>query len=296
MYVPSIARYIHRKNKKGKEPPIKLAGIGLGNGWIDASIQGPAMIDYAWWHGLINTSTKINLQNEWKNCETHHAQQPSPFHPFTTPDECGIMQAILEAAGSNSKLVSPGSGPNTYDVTTWDPYDDIASTKGYTLFDFFNDERVQKAIHAPTHMNNNTHTEWRLCIPGEGRRRRMFFTDSNNKLLLDDDRPITVVPYIAELLDSDAGIRVLVYNGDRDMSCCAQGSELALNGMEWILRLELGRQQSRSLDSRRPACGLCQSGERFRVCGGLQQRSFSSYESTRPCVGSDREICSEPTV
>eukprot|EP00978_Attheya_sp_CCMP212_P047793 scaffold430870_cov90-Attheya_sp.AAC.1 len=82
-------------------------------------------------------------------------------------------------------------------------------------------------------MNNNTYTEWRVCIPGEGRRRRMLFTDSNNKLLLDDDRPITVVPYIAELLDSNAGIRVLAYNGDRDMSCCAQGSELALNGMEW---------------------------------------------------------------
>lgn len=52
------------------------------------------------------------------------------------------------------------------------------------------------------------------------------------KLLLDQDRPVSVVPYVADLLD-DAGIRVLVYNGDRDMTTNAQGSELLLDSMEW---------------------------------------------------------------
>lgn len=37
---------------------------------------------------------------------------------------------------------------------------------------------------------------------------------------------------IAELLD-DAKIDVLVYNGDRDMACCAQGSEAVLDNLEW---------------------------------------------------------------
>jgi hypothetical protein len=41
-----------------------------------------------------------------------------------------------------------------------------------------------------------------------------------------------MMPYIAELLD-DAKIQVLVYNGDRDLSTCAQGSEMLLNSMEW---------------------------------------------------------------
>ena len=40
------------------------------------------------------------------------------------------------------------------------------------------------------------------------------------------------MPWISELLD-DAGIDVLVYNGDRDMSCCVQGSEKLLNEMTW---------------------------------------------------------------
>jgi hypothetical protein len=41
-----------------------------------------------------------------------------------------------------------------------------------------------------------------------------------------------MMPYIAELLD-DARIQVLIYNGDRDLSTCAQGSEMLLNSMEW---------------------------------------------------------------
>jgi hypothetical protein len=41
-----------------------------------------------------------------------------------------------------------------------------------------------------------------------------------------------MMPYIAELLD-DAKIQVLIYNGDRDLSTCAQGSEMLLNSMEW---------------------------------------------------------------
>ena len=50
--------------------------------------------------------------------------------------------------------------------------------------------------------------------------------------MLDDDRPISMLPYMAELLD-DAGIRVVVYNGDRDLSTCAQGSEILLDSMNW---------------------------------------------------------------
>lgn len=53
----------------------------------------------------------------------------------------------------------------------------------------------------------------------------------HRKLYMMNDRPIDVVPYLADLLE--AGIPVLVYNGDRDMTTCATGSELLLNGMEW---------------------------------------------------------------
>jgi hypothetical protein len=72
---------------------------------------------------------------------------------------------------------------------------------------------------------------WRGCIPGAGRR-RLLDQHQQRRLYLEQDRPISVVPYIAELLD-DAKIQVLIYNGDRDLSTCAQGSEMLLNSMDW---------------------------------------------------------------
>lgn len=102
-----------------------------------------------------------------------------------------------------------------YDVTTWDPYAVILDGNT-TIQNFFQNRRVQELLHAPTDV------VWLGCIPGAGRRRLS---------LLEQDRPISTLPYIAELLDEK--VRVLVYNGDRDLSTCAQGSEMLLDSMEW---------------------------------------------------------------
>jgi carboxypeptidase C (cathepsin A) len=58
---------------------------------------------------------------------------------------------------------------------------------------------------------------------GGGSRRRLQY--------MDNDRPWSVVPYVADLVDH--GVPVLVYNGDRDMTTNMVGSELLLNRMEW---------------------------------------------------------------
>jgi hypothetical protein len=51
------------------------------------------------------------------------------------------------------------------------------------------------------------------------------------QLYMQEDRPFSVVPYLADLLD--AGIPIVVYNGDRDMTTNMVGTELLLNQMEW---------------------------------------------------------------
>jgi hypothetical protein len=252
MYVPSIAHRIYQENQKlasGVEDGVdrrhlNLKGIALGNGWVDARVQGPATIDYAYWHGMIDEDTRDNLHAEWARCQAKGpAYRPDPpFHPFNVPDDCAMMEGVLRAAGAGI-FQDAGSvnypltyGPNTYDITTWDPYGVILD--GNTTFNlFFNDRRIKKILHAPLE------TEWAGCIPGAGRRRRLSAEPSDSfssashhrrhrKLILENDRPISTIPYIAELLD-DAGIRVLVYNGDRDLSTNAQGSEMLLNSMDW---------------------------------------------------------------
>jgi hypothetical protein len=186
---------------------------------MDGRIQGSTVIDYAFWHGMIDMATRTLLHQEWQKCVVRGTRMASPLHPFTTPDECGIMDAVLKASG---KGLLPQRNPNTYDVTTWDTYPVLDSDDTHTTFArFFNDDLVKEALHAPADV------EWRGCIPGAGRRRLRRLA------LLDNDRPLSVAPYLAQLMD-DAKIRVLVYSGDRDMSTNPAGAELVLNGMtEW---------------------------------------------------------------
>ena len=102
---------------------------------------------------------------------------------------------------------------------------------GGTISRFFNDPGVRESLNAPSLIE---YPFWQACIPGSGRRRRLE-SDHHNKrelLYLDNDRPLSVVPYIAELLD-DAKIDILLYNGDLDLACNAQSTQLSLESMEW---------------------------------------------------------------
>jgi hypothetical protein len=178
----------------------------------------------------------------------HPIYVTSHIHNNIVPDECGIMAAIAKAAGGN---LLPGRSFNIYDVTTFDAYGTLSHVKNGTIEDstnsrFFNNARVKQALNAPDE------TLWMGCIPGAGRRRYLRAKEPvspqendaadfiyevppeyyPSEPLLEQDRPISTAPYIAELLD-DAKIDVLIYNGDRDMACCAQGSEAVLDNMKW---------------------------------------------------------------
>ena len=140
MYIPSIAHEIHLQNKIISLSPaspgvvdasvipqlqdkidssrisrvIPIRGLAIGNGWIDAKIQGPTTIDFAWWHGLIDLQDHRNLHAKWDKCinELILDSAEIPFHPFTVPDECGITTAVMKASGSKFM----------YDVTAPDAY------------------------------------------------------------------------------------------------------------------------------------------------------------------------------
>jgi carboxypeptidase C (cathepsin A) len=123
MYVPSVAYYIHEQNVRiqndasSKEHHINLAGIGVGNGWIDPMIQGPASIDFLFWHGMIDKYTAQELHRSWENCMSGATMTKYPFHEFTTPDECGLGGAALLQVGDG--LLDWGT-PNVYDLSTFD--------------------------------------------------------------------------------------------------------------------------------------------------------------------------------
>ena len=189
---------------------------------MDPAIQGPATIDYSWWHGLIDKPTRDNLLAIWARCaDGHGSEMEAPFHPFTVQDDCGMMWGVLQASGH----------PNEYDITTFDANVDQVT---FTSEAFYNTPEVKEALHAP-----EDHF-WHGCQWGEGRRR---LTGSHNndfrrlaehhrRLYMDNDKPLSMAPYVGELLD--AGIPLLVYNGDRDMTTNMVGTEMVLNTrLEW---------------------------------------------------------------
>ena len=177
---------------------------------------------------MIDSVTKDALHREWQHCVLKQSQEPAPFHPYTIPDECGVMAVVAKAAGAG--LLPHGYAPNVYDMTTWDPYN-VINLENTTIHNFFNTPEIRKALNVPDDFEGR----WMGCIPGAGRRRRLErnHNEVDQLHLLDHDRPASMHKYVENLLD-DAKIPVLVYNGDRDATCNAVGSELFLDGLqEW---------------------------------------------------------------
>jgi hypothetical protein len=195
--------------------PIFICLSQQGNGWMDPAIQGPATIDYSWWHGLIDKPTRDALLHIWDRCASGDKSdkfgEEAPFHPFNVQDDCGLMWGVLQASGH----------PNEYDITTFDANVDQVT---FTSEAFYNMPEVKKALNAP-----DDHF-WHGCQWGEGRRRHLM--EQHRQLYMDEDKPLSMAPYIGEILD--AGIPFLVYNGDRDMTTNMVGSEMVLNTrLEW---------------------------------------------------------------
>jgi hypothetical protein len=104
----------------------------------------------------------------------------------------------------------------------------ISLILGGTLSSFFNDPAVRNSLNAPS---MEEHPYWSGCVPGAGRRRRLERRNQRDLVVLENDRPLSVVPYLAELID--AKIDVLIYSGDLDLAVTSQGTELSLESMEW---------------------------------------------------------------
>jgi hypothetical protein len=284
IYIPAIAHGFYIRNDEQANYPeipttrkhVNIAGIAIGNGKIDAMSQDPAVIDYFYWHGLIDGATRKVLHDEWDFCmtKTHmsdgdigtsaktqaaHIKKNSKdykgtdlFHPYQLRDDCGIFGAAWAAAGNEAFTEMFETGPNIYEYSTWDPYEAGEGDTG-TIGALFNNPDVQRALHIA---EDRIGYHWQGCIPeseqaddrrrlhkilsGEADDSSSFFSDvvapqedrSHRRLFMDYDTPWSVLDYVATLLD-DAKIDVMMYSGDRDIICCTQGTEAALQKMKW---------------------------------------------------------------
>lgn len=289
IYIPSIARRIYLNNLEeatatnldGTERfVVPLTGIAIGNGKIDALTQDPAVVDYAYWHGLIDGPTRRTLLEEWNRCVADLlvrgtaergsvAAAAAPFHPFSVRDDCGVFAAVMQAAGSG--VLMGGlleGGPNIYEYSTWDGYAAADGDDG-TVAKFYNHPAVQQALNVPLHRRAPYHT-WQGCIPEDDtapvvvadaketkkkkekdNRRRLGETLPTNTTTISQQRQRRRLDFMENdtpwsvtpyiaELLDNAKIDVLIYSGDRDIICCTQGSEEALRLMDWSGTRQLG--------------------------------------------------------
>jgi len=132
-YVPNIALYIHQMNQRlGGEATrtIALAGISVGDGWINARLQMRIYIDYAYTMGLIDTLQKRKFD--------------ANYDAFCACLDTGDFKTAYTVSNNIVSGVSQaGGGFNVYDVRS---FEDIPKTQVETYMGL---DAVKHALHVP---------------------------------------------------------------------------------------------------------------------------------------------------
>ncbi len=207
-YIPSIATEIVKKNKeedpdnKADSDHINLAGIAIGDGWMDPRRQLKWVIDYGFNLGFLDTLQKEKMLDLWK--------------PFDEACEKGEWDKATDLGNAlNGAILACAGEPDMYDIREW------ADTSGQTVDAYLNTDGVKDALH----------------IPGQD---KWVTADDSGPVTeaLKADNMQDITPLFPALLNATDGeeskYRLLFYTGNFDMSACGfTGTENILQALDW---------------------------------------------------------------
>jgi len=198
-YVPTVADYVQRGNAKNPKVHINLKGVGIGNGWVDPLIQYGSYGPFAYENNLINDATFEAMNETYKQCYQYISTGDYDDASQVCP---GIMEAVLEYAGNL----------NVYNI-------DLQCNPQPLCYDFTN---VTNYLNDPTVQQN-------LGVASQGITWQTCSDQVNENFGID---VIESFRYeIPSLLN--AGIRVVIYNGDLDLICNWVGGKMWADSMKW---------------------------------------------------------------
>lgn len=227
-YVPAIGWKIVHENSavaagKSAAPHINLKGIAIGNGLVEPLTQYGAYADYALdndlisqkQHDMIQAAYKATCAPAIKACQSSQATGHSVrgtavggiYECITAVDACngGIVQPILTAAAAKE-----GHSINVYDIR--DECSHPPLCYDFTDLDtYVNLPDVREALG----VGNRQWTECATTV-------HMMLTDDWMKNLEEN------IPGVLA-----AGVRVLVYAGNKDFICNVEGNRRWVEKMEW---------------------------------------------------------------
>ncbi len=195
-YITNIATEILERNAQGK-PYIPLAGVAIGDGWIQPKLQTLEQIRYAFDMGFLDVKQKAEAMLKF-------ARVKKQLKKGNMGKANKLTNEII------AQILACGGHPFIYDVRRWGDltYDSLAC--------YLSKGEVKSALGIPRDL------KWRSADDAG--------PVSKN---LNDDVMVDAAPLLPGLLKE---IKVLLYTGNFDMSCGYNGVEKLLYKLKWPYR------------------------------------------------------------
>lgn len=203
-YVPAFAYKIHQETIAGnpKAMSIKLAGIAVGDGWIDPVEMVPAYPDMMWNMGLISEKQKQVVQM-YCDATVSLIKQNKMLDAFTVWDQ------FLNGD------VWPY--PNYFhNCTGSNDYDNFLNTNAPEEFGYVGPYVNQPSVRQAIHVGNRPYQDGSVC----------------ERHLLSDFM-VSMKPRLRVLLDAPQKYKVVIYSGQLDVIIGAALTERFLPTVEW---------------------------------------------------------------
>ena len=203
-YVPAVASKVFHASSKEKNSDINLVGLAIGNGLTDPAIQYGAYADFAYSVKLISSSTRDNILSLYPACK----MALEACDGFDIDVECILAVEFCQAT-QFAPIMALNPGINVYDYRRL--------CEGPLCYDFslmeqyLNLENVRKQLGVGGR-------KWEACD-----------MNVHEDMMADWGHSFDAV--IPEMLS--AGVRVMIYAGNKDIICNVLGNQRWVDAMEW---------------------------------------------------------------
>ncbi|EGX46187.1 Cell death protease [Orbilia oligospora] len=212
-YIPYIAKAIVDRNRVNPQK-WNLAGLLIGNGWVDPKSQYPAYLEYAYSAGLVKRGSDVatRLEAQQATCLAHLQQFGNQIEDTSCEE---ILQLILRLSIDDEKD-GRKQCYNMYDVRLKENYPSCGMAWPPDLkwvTPYLRQPDVVKALH----VNSDKMSGWEECsgaVSGSFRAR-------NSK---------SSVELLPDLLKE---MKIMLFSGDQDLICNHIGTENLIKNMTW---------------------------------------------------------------
>lgn len=218
-YIPYIAKAIIDENNNQKETWMDLKGVMIGNGWIDPVQQYLSYVPFAYETGMLNQGSSIAARVEQAKRGCMEELQNYDVPPINT-DACDqILNVMLREMfiEKGVKKEDPKACMNIYDIRLTDSYASCGMNWPDNM-DAVNEYLRREDVMTALNIDKSYQTVWKEC---SGAISSAFKAKKSAP-------SVTLIPGLIE-----NGVKVLMYNGDKDMICNHLGNSKLIENLAW---------------------------------------------------------------